>query len=341
MNGTIKIEADDFASMTPEQKAYISTLGKAWREAADLRQVVAEQDRKIAEQAALLDRYDAAMKAHAFQLGKQDRELIQLRSRVKAAEAGDVATLRINNAFQHSEIMRLKAALAERETAALTEGTAAAIVAKCAAKIPVDQWTEADVAGWIATVNENASAFMEWYGAHAGSREAALAAKVSELEAALKAEKAENVKAHTECGTHYKATLRTRQRARLAEDMVAKLELALAERDAKIKALSADVERLKGIADHSNNLAQNRLEEAAKLRRELAVARDAMAKLEEATAAARNDAEAWKKAAQESVDEMRATNEQSQGDFEKIRLLEAKLAAAADAATWRAVSQVE
>lgn len=47
-----------------------------------------------------------------------------------------------------------------------------------------------------------------------------------------------------------------------------------------VKALAADVERLKAIAEHSNNLAQNRLEEAAKLRKELVVAREATAKLE-------------------------------------------------------------
>lgn len=299
MNGSNKEAAkawiDEWHNLPEAEKALIRTTIKALDKNRIQAQAMAAQEAKIAEQVitirhrdllleryktiaeqrqAFLDRCNEAIKAQAFQLGRQDRELIQLRSRVKAAEAGDVATLRINNAFQHSEIMRLKAALAERETAL-------ALCRECNDN--------------MRRTYDRQSAMIEALEAE----RAELQAKVAELEAALKAEKAENVKAHTECGTHYKATLRTRQRARLAEDMVAKLELELAERDAKIKALQNDIDRLKGIADHSNNLAQNRLEELAKLRRELAVARDATAKLE------------------------------------------GKLAELQEAATWRAVSQVE
>lgn len=271
MNGTIKVNGEDFASMTPEQQAYIRTLGKAWREAADLRQVVAEQDRKIAEQEALLDRYDAAMKAQAFLLGTQDRELMQLRSRVNAAEAGDVATLRINNAFQHSEIMRLKVALVNRELAL-------ALCRECSDN--------------MRRTYDRQSAMIEALEAE----RAELQAKVADTEA----ERDELLQGITVNATDierlHKAANEAIQRANNAEADLAYLrsrsaETTLAIAQGSIKALQNDVERLKGIADHSNNLAQNRLEELAKLRRELAVARDAAAKLDDMVIRSRTEAE--------------------------------------------------
>jgi len=85
--------------------------------------------------------------------------------------------------------------------------------------------------------------------------------------------------------THYAAGLLDSVKA-LNDDLAAAKKWIVdltAERDeakAAAKRGTDEAKRLAAIADHSNALAQNRLEEAARLRKELVVAREATAKLE-------------------------------------------------------------
>lgn len=233
------------------------------------------------------------------------------RSEAKVAElqAGDLALMRSVLNFQHAEITRLKAAAAKVEAdnkylrmglalkqageammaaianmgPALMQGTATAIVEE-AEDATDDQrfvW-EAERATLEAKIAELESE------RDAARRKLALKAnamlagqkRIAELETAIT-----DLRDELTIKTHYAAGLLDSVKA-LNDDLAEKKatierQAAVWDGDQKtIRALQNDVERLKGIADYSNNLAFARLEELAKLRKELVVAREATAKLE-------------------------------------------------------------
>jgi chromosome segregation ATPase len=259
-----------FTEQLKHAKRIIAEL-EAEREAYNAR--AAEQEAKIAELKAALNALDmqgaamAIVEEAAAQIPADQWEEADVAGWRAMAEENSTAFMEWYTAHKQGREATLEADLAEREAALIDYQASAAIAADR------NRLQEAKVAELEAALAELKTERDEWRKTPMPrSKELeAYSAKVAELEA----EREENAGSfNLELYELDKKFSETKAALTLARARIAELEAEHAEWEkygaGTIKALTADVERLKGIAEHSNNLAQTRLEEAAKLRREVA-----------------------------------------------------------------------
>jgi uncharacterized protein YhaN len=270
---------------------------------------------------AIMDR-DNAIIRQAFELGDQDRKIRDLEAKVTELQAGDLGRLRQSVDFQAMEIQRLKAAL-------WYGGKLDQVLIDILGTRPLGHDSEDGVWCWCDPDMDKAiAAKLDAY----KGKVAALTEDLAERDRLLRECQAERDEARRKLALKANAMLAGQKRiaeleaevGALKGDAMVKTHYAAGLMDS-VKALAADVERLKAIADHSNNLAQSRLEEAARLRKEVAELK-AELKTERALVTDQQQAIAMQNSAlitaREEIDEWKAAHERR---IATIRHLEAKL----------------